>query len=256
LPWAQGFFHAACRAAPELLPDAASDHWSGAASARPGPVGNNAPMIEQVRLADGTDAYVVPLERTDREALAAEFESLAPETRRRRFLAPVAHLSEAMLHQLVDDVDGIDHVALVLCAETSPDVYDPVALARMVRYADAPDAADLAVTVKDDWQGRGVATALLEVLVRRRPAGVTRIVTEVYRDNPASLRMLHRLGPTTEEDLGGGVCGVVVELEPRAPGRDEVPVGAVAGDRTAPLLADPVHRHKLHTRDQVCPWLR
>ena len=90
-------------------------------------------MIEQVRLPDGTEAFVLPLQHTDKATLAAEFERLEPESRRRRFLAPVMHLSEGMLEHLVDDVDGIDHVALVLCVETSPDVYDPVALARMVR---------------------------------------------------------------------------------------------------------------------------
>lgn len=212
-------------------------------------------MIEQVRLPDGTDAFVLPLRRTDRAALVAEFETLAPESRRRRFLAPVVHLSDAMLHHLVDDVDGVDHVALVLCVETSPDVYDPVALARMVRYDDAPDAADLAVTVKDDWQGRGVATVLLEVLVRHRPAGVSRIVTEVLNDNPASLRMLHRLGPTTVEHQAHGVDGVVVDLPPTtAVAPPAVP--SADTDRAAPRLHDPVHRHALRTRDQVCPWFR
>lgn len=211
-------------------------------------------MIEQVRLRDGTAAFVLPLQRTDRAALVAEFETLAPESRRRRFLAPVLHLSEAMLDHLVDDVDGVDHVALVLCVETSPDVYDPVALARMVRYEDAPDAADLAVTVKDDWQGRGVATVLLEVLMRHRPAGVRRIVTDVFKDNPASLHMLRRLGTSTETDLGTGLCGVSVELAPATSDVAAVPVPAAVGDRPAPRLGDPVHRHALRTRDQVCPW--
>ena len=220
-------------------------------------------MIEQVRLRDGTDAFVVPLERTDRAALVAEFETLGPESRRRRFLAPVIHLSEAMLEHLVDDVDGIDHVALVLCVETSPDVYDPVALARMVRYEDAPDAADLAVTVKDDWQGRGVATVLLEVLMRHRPAGVRRIVTEVFKDNPASLHMLRRLGPSTQTDIGSGLYSVSVELDAAPDATPDaaavpaaVPAPASAGHRPATLLADPAHRQALRTRDQVCPWLR
>ena len=176
-------------------------------------------MIEQVMLRDGTDAFVVPLEHTDRAALTAEFETLSPESQRRRFLAPIRHLSDAMLDHLVDDVDGVDHIALVLCAETSPDVYDPVALARMVRYADATDAADLAVTVKDEWQGRGVATTLLGVLVRRRPVGVDRIVTEVLQDNPASPARVAR-----------------------------------SGGRPTPLLHAPHHRNELRTRDQVCPW--
>jgi hypothetical protein len=165
-----------------------------------------------------------------------------------------------MLDHLVDDVDGVDHIALVLCAETSPDVYDPVALARMVRYADVTDAADLAVTVKDEWQGRGVATVLLEVLMRRRPAGVDRIVTEVLQANPASLGMLRRLGAVSLEDEGNGVYGVVVELAPVAtPVVPRVatpsPVPAGRGDgRPTPLLHDPRHRHELRTRDQLCPW--
>lgn len=208
-------------------------------------------MIEQVALRDGTDAFVVPLERTDRAQLAAEFETLSPESRRRRFLAPVRHLSDVMLEHLVDDVDGIDHVALVLCAETTPDTYDPVALARIVRYADVTDAADLAVTVKDDWQGRGVATALLDVLVRERPVGVTRIVTEVLKDNPASLAMLRRLGEVSLEDEGNGVYGVVVEL---AGASVSPPPSAEPTRRSTPLLRDPHHRHALRTRDQVCPW--
>ena len=217
-------------------------------------------MIEEVRLRDGTDAYVLPLLRTDKATLAAEFETLAPESRRRRFLAPVMHLSDAMLEHLVDDVDGLDHIALVLCAETSPDVYDPVALARMVRYTDAPDAADLAVTVKDEWQGRGVATALLQVLMRKRPVGVDRIVTEVYNDNLASLQMLRRLGDVTAENVGWGVSHVVVELEPLEPPAplhdSEVPVLAPTrvGERRTWLLRDPAHRQALRTRDQVCPW--
>lgn len=221
-------------------------------------------MIEQVRLRDGADAFVLPLQRTDKATLAAEFQTLAPDSRRRRFLAPVMHLSDTMLVHLVDDVDGIDHVALVLCAETSPHVYDPVALARMVRYADVPDAADVAVTVKDAWQGRGVATALLEVLMRRRPAGVDRIVTEVFSDNRASVSMLRHLGHATVEDLGSGVSEVVVDLAPlEAPaslsrGIDthpeaKVDVPAPAEKRT-PLLRDHARRQALRTHDQVCPW--
>lgn len=211
-------------------------------------------MIEELTLRDGTHAYVVPLLASDRARLAAEFEELSPESQRRRFLAPVHHLSDAMLAHLVDDVDGVDHVALVLCVETADGVYDPVALARIVRYADEPTAADLAVTVKDDWQGRGVATALLEVLMRHRPAGVTRVVTEVLCDNPASLRMLQRLGPTTLDREGEGVYGVVVELDAPPAGRPAAPAPPTV--RTSPLLHDPRHRLHLRTRDRVCPLFR
>ncbi|RYC13377.1 GNAT family N-acetyltransferase [Nocardioides zhouii] len=225
-------------------------------------------MIEQIKLRDSTDAFAISLRPTDKAALVAGFEALTPDSRRHRFLASVKHLSESMLERLVDDVDGIDHTALVLCVETSPDVYDPVAVARMVRYADVPDAADLAVTVKDEWQGRGVATGLLDVLMRQRPVGVDRIVTEVFNDNEASLSMLRRLGHTTVKDVGSGVSEVAVELPPvPSVAGSRVPSGQGAIDDTRvlvpgpsasavprPLLSDPGHRHALRTRDQVCPW--
>ena len=105
-------------------------------------------------------------------------------------------------------------LALVVLDENHEGV--PVGVARMVRYPDQPDAADVAVTVLDQWQGRGVATALLEELMRRRPEGVTRLVTVVAEDNPASVAMLRRLGKSTVTVAGSGVLEVEVEL-PEAP---------------------------------------
>ena len=47
-------------------------------------------------------------------------EQVRSESRRRRFLAPMAHLSDTMLEHLVDDVDGIDHVVLAGAAHSGP----------------------------------------------------------------------------------------------------------------------------------------
>jgi hypothetical protein len=121
----------------------------------------------------------------------------------------------------------------------------------MVRYADLGDAADLAVTVKDAWQGRVVATVLLEVLGRERPVGVERIVTEVFSDNRASVSMLCRLGDATVEHLGSGISEVVVHLAP-LDGAAQAP--ARAGQTRAPTRHDHAHRRGRRTRDQVCPW--
>lgn len=207
-------------------------------------------MAEQVTLRDGTACWVWPLIPTDREALAREFETLSPESRRRRFLSPVVHLSEAMLRHLVDDVDGVDHVALVLMAEVD-DELEPAGIARCVRYADQPDAADLAVTIKDEFQGRGAATALLEVLMAQRPDGVTHILTEVAADNPASLAMLRHLGPTRIYESGLGILDVEVDL---------VPTGrSIAPEEPAERLHEVLKkedRRQLRGRDLVCGWWR
>ncbi len=178
-------------------------------------------IIEQVVLRDGTAAVFWPLLPTDRELLAEAYVDLSPKSRRLRFLAAVDRLTPAMLDRLVDDVDGIDHIALVLFAEDVEDKrFDPVGVGRIVRYDEAPDTADVAVTVKDDWHGRGVATALLAELVRQRPIGVTHLLTEVLAENPASIAMLQRLGPTRIEREGSGLLEIQVDLDNSAVWRE------------------------------------
>ena len=148
--------------------------------------------------------------------LREAYEHLSPESRRRRFLGTVPHLTRAMLDHLVDEVDGVDHVALVLVVISDDHEGVPVGLARMIRYADDPTAADVAVTVVDEWQGRGVATALLAELVRERPEGVTHIVTTVAADNAASLAMLARLGTVASTPVEDNRVDVRIDLTPPA----------------------------------------
>jgi RimJ/RimL family protein N-acetyltransferase len=225
-------------------------------------------VAEEVRLRDGTAAWVWPLLRTDRALLAAEFARLSPESRRRRFLSPVVSLSEDMFDHLVDDVDGVDHVALVLFAENG-DAFDPVGIARIARYPDLRDTADLGVTVRDEWQGRGVASALLPALMRHRPEGVERIVTDVTVDNRASVAMLEALGPTEAENTGFGLREVTVDISswPREPSAALTGLGTEVPEEMAatvtkrsrsgshPAQAEP-GQPAFKTRDQICPWVR
>jgi ribosomal protein S18 acetylase RimI-like enzyme len=172
-------------------------------------------VATEVRLPDGTRALTWGLLPDDRLALAEGYERLDAESKYHRFLSVVPHLDEEMLVRLVDEVDGVDHIALVLFVFDQEDVGEPAGVARMVRYPDDPTAADVAVTVLPSYRGRGVATTLLAQLVRERPVGVRRVVTEVAADNDPSLRMLQRLGPTTvTPDSDHVTLHVVVELPP------------------------------------------
>jgi RimJ/RimL family protein N-acetyltransferase len=172
---------------------------------------------------------VLPLRPEDREAIRQGYERLSPATREHRFLASVPHLTDAMLDHLVDEVDGVDHVALALAVLDEHGVGEPVGVARMIRYPHQPTAADVAVTVVDRWQGRGVATALLAELMKVRPSGVREIVTTVAADNAASLAMLRRLGPTTTTAVGSDTLDVVVDLtglpDPEETGPSSLPRG-------------------------------
>lgn len=157
-------------------------------------------------LRDGTPVAVRPLVAQDRALLLAGFSRLSSRSRSSRFLQGVSDAQfEKMLPVLLDGVDQRSHVAVVLCAEGRP-----IGVGRLRRFRHDPGVADLAVTVADAWQGRGAGTVLArEVLARA--GDVREIHTVVGADNPASLRMLARLGEL-RSDCADGACDVVVRV--------------------------------------------
>lgn len=203
---------------------------------------------EPLTLPDGTLAWIRPILPTDRETHVACYEQVSDDSKYSRFLAPVPHLTEDLLKLLVDDVDGVDHVAYYLFVDGENQGL-PVAVGRIVRVPDDPSAADIAVTVQDDWHGRGLATAMMRLLVERRPSGVTHLVTIVLANNRPSRRMLRRIGPTKELYLGDGAVEVRVELGEPAPERATPPA-----ERT-PLAWRLTPWRQLRTRHQIFGWL-
>lgn len=197
-------------------------------------------------LPDGRTVWIGPLLPTDAPTLAAEYQTLSETSQRHRFLGAISELTPAMLHHLVDEVDGVEHVALVAFVEEDDDLV-PVGIGRIVRYPGVPDAADIAVTVKDAWQGQGIGTVLCRKLIERRPPGVDHLLTEVAFDNRAPLAILHQLGQVHAHPTGDGAYDVEVDL---------FGVGAryaapEAGSRLHPVLDSP-ERRRLRSRDEVC----
>ncbi len=88
----------------------------------------------------------------------------------------------------------------------------PVGAAHLLQDPDDPTIADIADTVIDDWQGRGVGTALLSALMERRPAAVTRLCTVVEAGNRASLALLAGAGRMSLGLPERGVLNVTVDL--------------------------------------------
>jgi RimJ/RimL family protein N-acetyltransferase len=173
-------------------------------------------MAKELMLRDGTGAMVWPVSPSDARGLAENYARLSDRTRFQRFLSPIPQLSPELLRLLVDTVDTVDHVALVLVVFPSDESEQAVGIARMVRLPDDATAADVAVTVVDEWQGRGVASALLAELMQNRPRGVRTIRTLVSAGNGPSLAMLRRLGDLHLVPSGPGVYDVQVDLTQQA----------------------------------------
>jgi ribosomal protein S18 acetylase RimI-like enzyme len=145
----------------------------------------------RVALRDGAEVLIRPIRSTDAAHLADGFARLSPQSRRARFLTGKDHLSAAELRYLTD-VDHHDHEAL--CAMSTADGRG-VAVARYIRQADDRHAAEFALTVVDEWQHRGLGTALLTILASRaRRAGIHRATAFVAADNTAAVGLLRRLG--------------------------------------------------------------
>jgi RimJ/RimL family protein N-acetyltransferase len=161
-------------------------------------------------LRDGSTVLIRPVRGTDAPLLADGFARLSARSRRMRFLGSKTTLSAAELRYLTE-VDHYDHEAL---GALSPAGERGVGIARYIRDPDDPRAAEIAVTIADDWQGRGLGTELLARLSdRARQAGIGRFTATVAADNAAMTRLLWKMSA----ELTGRSRGTVdyeVALEP------------------------------------------
>ncbi|MGZ6563782.1 MAG: GNAT family N-acetyltransferase, partial [Solirubrobacteraceae bacterium] len=146
----------------------------------------------------------------DKPALAASFERLSEESRYRRFFASKKKLSAAELDYLVD-VDHTNHEAIIA---VDPSSGQGLGVARYIRSTDDAGLAEVAVTVVDDWQGRGLGRALLQRLTyRARREGVRRFSALVQAENRASLGLLEGLGDT-RRTFAVGEVELLIDLPP------------------------------------------
>lgn len=156
------------------------------------------------RLADGTRILVRPIQPEDAGELRRVFSQLSPVTRERRFLGAIDALSDAALRYLTH-VDQENHVALVATTD-SLDMKSErgLGVARFIRLADDPEAAEAAITVADDMQHRGVGGCLLRELAQIAHAkGVRRFRGEILASNDPMRHLMEKFGASlvrTESD--------------------------------------------------------
>ncbi len=128
---------------------------------------------------------------------------LSPETRYRRFHAPVDRLPMAAVRRLV----SVDHELREAVVAVVGD--EVVGVARYDRSPDDPGTAEFAVVVEDGWQGVGLGRQLLrdasELAAR---SGVRRLTATVQPDNAAVLGLVRRLLPCATVECDAGVLTV------------------------------------------------
>jgi len=134
----------------------------------------------------------------DIERLRRMFNRLSPDSVYRRFFSPIQEPSRTALLWLTS-VDHGSRDALV--------ALDGDEIVAVARYDGRPDrsTAEIAVTVEDAWQRRGVGRRLTERLaVRAIDHGIESFEAVVQPDNRAALSLLRRMSPDAAVRFDGG----------------------------------------------------
>jgi protein lysine acetyltransferase len=152
-----------------------------------------------VRTRDGTDLLLRPVLPGDSARTLQGHVRFSAETLYRRFMS--ARVPSPALMDYLAEVDYVDHfVWVVTDGEDGPVIAD----GRFVRDPHDPTLAEIAFTVADQYQGRGIGTVLFAALaVAARLDGITRFSARVLSDNLPARALLDRLdAPWIREEPG------------------------------------------------------
>lgn len=191
---------------------------------------------ESVQLANGERVRLRLMKASDKQMLLDGFNRLSADSRYARFMAPKSKLSESELDYLTV-VDGVDHFALGAIRRHLVSKDEGVGSARFVRLHNQHDTAEAAVTVLDDFQGKGLGSMMLQRLIEAAwERDVRWFVTELLAQNTASKRMFESLSPEVKFRQAGD--GAMVATLP-IPEPDQTPTapGFLTGSSVYTLLS-------------------
>jgi RimJ/RimL family protein N-acetyltransferase len=172
-----------------------------------------------IRLRDGTELYLRPVLPGDGERVLTDPVWFSPETHYRRYLS-VCTPNEALLRYL-SDVDYVAHFVWVVTDGVDGPV---VADARFIRDAHDPTLAEVAFTVADVYQGRGLGTILVGALaVAGRMVGIERLGARVLANNAPARALLDQLHVQWERDEPGVLAATATLPDPT-----DLPVDSIA----------------------------
>ena len=184
--------------------------------------------MSDVMCIHGTPLVVRPIERSDVEDLGRMFGHVSPEGIYFRFFSPLPQVPQSMLRRFAE----VDH-----CRRDALVVLDGSEIVAMASYDELPPVArsgardvEIAVTVEDAWQHRGVGVRLMRHLtVLARERGYDTLIAKILPTNRAALGLIRKIAPDVTVKYNGG------EYEARVPlttsiardARDTVPGGTL-----------------------------
>ena len=127
------------------------------------------------------------------------FNHLSPETRHRRFHLSGGNIDSKRLLDTAQELAAVDNRTTggaVLAFATNRGSDELIGVSRLARPADdrAATMADVAIVVRDDYQGQGIGTLLLKLLFDLAALmGIKTLTATVQADNERVFSMLRKL---------------------------------------------------------------
>jgi len=170
------------------------------------------------KLHDGTSIHIRAIRPDDKERLRDHGAHLSSRSVYFRFLGPKKKLSESDL-ALFTELDFEKRVGLVATLGHGAEEH----IIGVGRYADleteagAPRSAELAFSVVDQYQHRGIGILLLRHLVQiARQQGIHQLEAEVFADNKAMLGVIQAAGVIARKTISAGLVHVVFSTDETA----------------------------------------
>ncbi len=150
-------------------------------------------LAHRLQLNDGTDVLIRPIRPEDAESEARFVRELSDESKYFRFMNTFQELSQEMLVRLTQ-IDYHNEMALVAVHMVDGVEGKQIGVARYAINVDKK-SCEFALTVADDWQGRGVGQQLMRDLVGvARTRDLETIEGHVLANNKRMLRLMETLG--------------------------------------------------------------
>jgi ribosomal protein S18 acetylase RimI-like enzyme len=164
-----------------------------------------------LELTDGTKVLVRPIVPEDEPLLHEAVAAMSERTVYFRFFSPLKRMPDALAHRLAV-VDYNDRFALVATTNKPGARERILGVARYDRVA-GTDVAETAVAVVDEFQRRGLGSALLAILGKvAADHGIKTFTLIVLPENQQMLGLLRKMGWIHRAKLSGGVYDISFEL--------------------------------------------
>lgn len=168
-----------------------------------------------LELKDGTRIDVRPIEPSDEPLLHEAVAAMSERTVYFRFFTPLKRMPDALAHRLAV-VDYNDRFAIVGTMRRPNGKERIIGVARYDR-ASGTDVAETAVAVVDEFQRRGLGSALLTILAKvAREHGIKTFSLIVLPENQQMLGLLRKMGWIHQARLNGGVYEISFDLPDEA----------------------------------------